>query len=544
MRVEPFRDVVPGTALDFSALRGDCAPAGKHGRIVRRGGHFEFEGLPGVSQRFYGVNICDSANVPDYETAKTFARRLARIGYNSVRIHHHEKSLVIKDDMTTLNEEAMRRFDGFVAACIEEGLYLTTDLFVSRGPIPRRACGIDEDGTVSVWEMKELSHFHEGIYSNFCAFARNFLTHRNAYTGRTLAEEPALGWLSFVNEGCFSGNLKQLRKYPCVVEKWRKWLAAKKAVSDEFAAIPDALPGDFGWSVADPHARAWMLFISDVEAEFGDRVTRFLREELKCRALTTNMNGVFYPAVYQVPRARNYDFVDDHFYVDHPSFPEKKWNAPSELWNKNPLRTDSLGGEQLAFRRNFGQPFTISEYNFAAPGRFRHLGGILTGAAGALQDWSGLWRFAWTHGIQRVKEPEKHGLSYFDVSGDPLSLAGERASVCLFLRGDMKPLSRTYALELPPSKALSMANSYMGVQSKWLSWYAQVGCNVSESELKGATWNVPFPKPYTDTAADVRRRIGETPMGDGRLTIDQKRGSLVLNTERTAGGFTEEGILD
>lgn len=145
----------------------------------------------GVTQRFYGVNVCGSAVIPDYETARAFARRLSRIGYNSVRIHHHEKSLVVKDDMTTLDEEAMRRFDGLVAACVDEGLYLTTDLFVSRAPVPRRACGVDEDGTFSGREMKELSHFHEGVYSNFCAFARNFLTHRNVYTGRPSSRSPA-----------------------------------------------------------------------------------------------------------------------------------------------------------------------------------------------------------------------------------------------------------------------------------------------------------------------------------------------------------------
>ena len=544
VRVEPFRDIVAGTALDFSALRGDWAPAGKHGRVVRRGGQFEFEGLPGVKQRFYGVNICGSANIPDRETARAFARRLARVGYNALRIHHHDGVLVDKDDMTTLDEEAMCKFDGLVAACIDEGLYLTTDLFVSRGSIPRRACGIDEDGTVSVWEMKALSHFHEGVYSNFCAFARNFLTHRNVYTGRTLAEEPALGWVSFVNEGCFDGNLTALRKFPCVAAKWRAWLARKKAADAAFAAIPDTLPENFGWSLAEPSARAWALFISDVEAAFGDRVTRFLRDELKCRALTTNMNGVFYPAAYQVSRARNYDFVDDHFYVDHPSFPEKAWNTPSESGNGNPLRGAAMGGEQLAFRRNFGQPFTISEYNFAAPGRFRHLGGVLTGAAGALQDWSGLWRFAWAHHLDRLREPEKHGISYFDVSGDPLSLAGERASVCLFLRGDLPPLTKTYALGLPPSKALSLENRYMGAPHQWLSWYAQVGCNVSEADMPGATWNVPFPKPYVEDEAAVRARLGATPMGDGRLAIDRARGTLVLKTERTAGGFAEEGRLD
>ncbi len=58
----PEPDIVPGSALDFSSLCGRDAPAGKHGRVVARGPHFEFEGMPGVPQRFYGVNLCFTAN--------------------------------------------------------------------------------------------------------------------------------------------------------------------------------------------------------------------------------------------------------------------------------------------------------------------------------------------------------------------------------------------------------------------------------------------------------------------------------------------------
>jgi hypothetical protein len=54
----------------------------------------------------------------------------------------------------------------------------------------------------------------------------------------------------------------------------------------------------------------------------------------------------------------------------------------------------------------------------------------------AREDLDGLWRFAWSHGIKGVYGPKP--MAYFDMSGDPLSLAGERASLCLFLRGDLK----------------------------------------------------------------------------------------------------------
>ena len=44
-------DIRPGSALDFTALGLTERPAGKYGRVVARGPHFEFENKPGVAQR-------------------------------------------------------------------------------------------------------------------------------------------------------------------------------------------------------------------------------------------------------------------------------------------------------------------------------------------------------------------------------------------------------------------------------------------------------------------------------------------------------------
>ena len=116
-------------------------------------------------------------------------------------------------------------------------------------------------------------------------------------------------------------------------------------------------------------------------------MTKFLREEMKCRALTTNMNCWHYPAVYQLPRANSYDYVDDHFYVDHPSFLENPWTLPSKCPNTNPMLGPNMGAQGLVMRRILDRPFTITEYNYSGPGRFRGVGGIACGTAAALPIW-------------------------------------------------------------------------------------------------------------------------------------------------------------
>ena len=152
--------VKAGSALDFSAAGWIDAPAGKHGRVVRKGDHFEFAGKPGVKQRFYGVNLCFSANYMSAADAEELATRLSRLGYNALRIHHYERELCDRKDGTTIRPEKMAELDNLLNACIRHGIYLTTDLFVSRN-VPWRSCGIDRDGVVQMKEYKELVLFHE-----------------------------------------------------------------------------------------------------------------------------------------------------------------------------------------------------------------------------------------------------------------------------------------------------------------------------------------------------------------------------------------------
>ena len=88
--LEYIRDIEPGSALDFSAMGIVDAPAGKHGWLVSRNGHAEFEGRPGVPARFYGVNLCMTANYLRPDEIEKVTDRLIRLGYNAIRIHHHD----------------------------------------------------------------------------------------------------------------------------------------------------------------------------------------------------------------------------------------------------------------------------------------------------------------------------------------------------------------------------------------------------------------------------------------------------------------------
>ena len=434
------RDILEGSALDFSKAGFTDAPAGKYGWLRNVGGHFEFEGLPGRPQRFYGVNFCGTANFPDHALADTLVTRLRRFGYNALRLHHHDAGTVEGSaDGLTLNPENMDRFDYLVAAAIREGLYLTTDIFVSRARvITWRHIGVDRDGLVDIQLFKALCAVYDPAFENWAAYAKNFMTHKNKYTGRRYADEPALSLISLVNEGVFyMGWTRGISDDPRIVASWRAWMKAKRATDPSFAADIDgeALPKSYWDRKTRPFVEQWC---AELETKMVARMKAHLRS-LGVKALITNdNNGPHYVARNGL--ASDYDYIDDYFYVDHPSFLEKLWQLPSRCPNVNPL----LGEKPVVpVEREFpfvkGKPLTVTEWNFSGPGRYRGVGGILTGATAALKDMDGLWRFAYSHTRDRLGDSDIRAPAYFDLASDQLSLASDRASICLFLRSDIEP---------------------------------------------------------------------------------------------------------
>ncbi len=533
------KEIVPGSALDFSGMGFTDAPAGKYGWLKAEGPHFEFENKPGVAQRFYGVNFCFTANFPSQEQAEQLADRLVRLGYNSVRIHHHDNGCVEgSPDTLTLNPDQMARLDGFLAACFKRGLYATTDLYVSR-KISWRHIGIDRDGQIETQVFKALIAVHEPAFQNWAAFARAFLNHVNPHTGRRYADEPGMPFIALVNEGSIGYRQAESRETPTMQAAWAAWLAEQRAKDPAYAEIPDKMP--LGMSGREGAAVA--RFVADTESRMVARMKAFLREEIGCRALISNYNCGTHYTTLQPVREALYDYVDDHFYVDHPSFLDKRWSLPSRCGNENPLRTGCTVPCGVAFTRLANKPFTVSEYNFSGPGMYRGIGGIMTGAMGALQDWSSLWRFTYSHRLENMFSTE-NAAGYFDVATDPLSQASDRASICLFLRRDLEPAAPRVAIDLaqrPDGQTVGLPEAARTVAPAWrvAAWHAQVGTYAATAPL--AAWRLlPESEAYaTGTVACVASLANTV----GPLVIDQARGAFTLDTARTMGGFAEEGRI-
>ena len=540
--------IEPGSALDFSRVVPHHEPAGKFGRVVAVGDHFEFESRPGEEVRFCGVNLVHGANVPEPENADRFAANLARMGFNSVRIHHHEAFLTgakPRGDGAALDvpDRNWKKFDALVAACVRHGLYLTTDLFVSRTKgMTWRAIGIDRDGTVPDREFKLACAFYEPAYSNLVAWTRLFLSHTNRYTGRSLAEEPALCGIGLINEGNLGRDgIDGLKKCPGFAEAWAEWCAARAGGSG--GGVPRPLPTDV-YGKAPLHGEL-ALFLAEREERLFARLRALLRDELGCPAPLSNLNAGYYPGQYLLPM-RNFDYIDTHFYYYHPRFLGKNWRFPTVIEAESPLVMNG-GVPSATWRRVLGKPFCITEWNWAAPGRQRAASGLVTGALAARQNWSGIWRFAWSHTKQGVEAPGSMPIRFFDLHSDPVQRASEYATLALYLRGDLPPLPaesesaetfREETLRDPAHGARQFGSPRKGVSA----WERRVGARIADAAPgQDPTHNTRMPTASAEPSTDDKSAVLPAPSGNAGPASD---GSFRVITPRTCGGFADCGALD
>jgi len=583
-------DIEPGSALDFSALVPRHAPAGKFGRVVAtRQGKFAFE-RRATPMRFYGVDLCCTAQFLPHALADRLADRLVRLGYNTVRIHHYERDLLERTpDALRLRADTLDQLDYLFAALKRRGIYVTTDLYVSRvvavsevypaqpaqGPNPQWTF---ENyyrvgpGSFDVQQFKLAVMINERAYANYKAFARTLLEHRNPYTGLRYADDPALGWLSVMNEDC-PGNAVGGLRGPLRDEwqrAWNRWLVARcpdqASLDRTLGRLPEGQNPARGTvplpslRVHGPATVAFNAFLAEVEQAFFTRTRKFLRDELHCPALLTDCNG--WTNTVQLQASRDaFDYVDDHFYVDHPSFLNQVREPPSRSANTNSVAGGAAGGRACAFSRVFGKPFTVTEFNYCGPGEFRGVGGMLCGALAAVQDWDGVWRHVYAYNREEIERPAR--LSYFNLAADPLNLAADRAALCLFLRGDLPPARHAVAITAAPGALLRSAQTSCDKTPAWdgLAWLTRVGWRFDgrpQADELPIAFSGRDASPFTLDAGlpllDALRQRAWLPAGnrsdfrqnrfqsaDGAVAIDAAAKVLSLDTTRTAGGFAAAG---
>lgn len=231
-------------ALDFSHLLD--APAGKHGHVTVKDGHFYFE--DGTRARFIGFNLPTRSNTPDHETAGKLAARFASLGVNVIRLHAadapigdepgswsscREASLLNYESGSTRNftQAGLDRFDYFWAKLKERGIYLHIDLIVARAF--QEGDGLDYPGQPGSC-LKCYTMVNRRLIELQKEYAEKLLCHVNPYTGTRLLDDPAVMTIQINNEDSAIKGTADVKDLPGVapyrkelLEKFGHFLLAK-----------------------------------------------------------------------------------------------------------------------------------------------------------------------------------------------------------------------------------------------------------------------------------------------------------------------------
>ena len=523
---ETTPEILAGSALDFSSLLD--APAGKYGRVVVSGGHFGFE--KGTKpQRFWGVNLCFGANYLEKPDADRLAERLARLGYNSVRIHHYDSEVA--------NAASLDKLDYLIAALKKRGLYIKTDLYVSR-PVA---------DAISLGDFKAAVLVSEPAFTNWQEFTKNLLNHVNPYTQLAWKDEPALGWLCVVNEPNLTNSLSGFKPelFGLIEKEWQAWRKSR-------SLAPAPLPRQVGTDKTGREVGAFLVMLH----ERGYTKMKATIRELGCKALLTDMNGWSESPTFMAART-SLDFIDNHFYWDHPKFLETNWQLPSEGYQEGAaaIGDGGAGPGGVAMTRIFGKPFTVSEFNYTAPNAHRAEGGLLMGAAASVQDWDAIWRFAYAHTKESAIAPGP--LSYFDLANDPAGLASDRAGILLFVRGDVRAATGAVSRHLrrdelltKPELAVSPGFGELALVTRVGTWIEDatgplapprpVELRLTKGDSKDALAQLYQSKRLPEsnrTNFDTQERQSET----NEVFVNGQFGSIRLVTPRLLGGVCPEG---
>lgn len=467
-----------------------------------------------VRTRLYGVNLSFGSNFPSAQDAPALASRLRKLGMNAVRLHHMDSfptddttapgSLLTTGPFPTFNRVALTRLSGLITALSEQGIYVNLNLHVGyrfrpdvdKVPAPQGPPGEAPIGN-------PLHVYHPRLIQLQEQYARELIR------ALRLRSNPALAMVEINNESSLLAAW-QWRKWEYAVPGgyaevleglWQQWLVARygstaraceawQVCANPSAPIPLLMPADAdiastelqklrermnamvsraaaylpGASPAQGHTGAvsgkarrtqdFLQFLADTDKTYFDRMRAVVKAEVDALVPVTGTQ-MAYGGALNFDSQSGMDYIDEHIYVGHPDFPAG-WNPRD--WRIRDV-TPSAGPElhrllALAFRRDRGKPFVVSEYSQPYPNPRGSETVPVLAAIAAQQDWDGLFYFDYTFDAKGLAAP-----SNFSLSGDWGKYALTGPSAWLFRQAVLPGHAARVVLPLPSAARQAIAAS-------------------------------------------------------------------------------------
>ena len=419
--------------IDLSFLNKNDKPAGKQGFIKRKGAQLFFEN--GSAAKFWGANIQASALFQSSSTdIKRHAKRIAQLGFNLIRIHHHDSSWVNpnifknqQNNTHELSDAALKKIDWWVKCLKEEGIYLWLDLHVGRRYTENDGISNFSDFSKgkAYAEAKGFNYYNNDVMALMQAFNKAYLTHINQYTQLAYKDDPAVIALLITNENDLTqhfGNALLANKN----------VPAHHAI---FSADADNFSSSHGLSSYKVKS-TWLMgeskiYLNDVEHRFNQQMIEHL-QGLGVKSLISTSNSWGNMGLFGLPSLTDGSLIDAHAYGKENEFKLNPRQAPGFLtW---------AGAAQVT-----GYPLSITEWNIEPfPAKDRFTAPLFVASIASLQSWDAIMLYGYS---QIPLGNAGYGSNYSSYN-DPAIIGLMPAAALLYRQNHVAPANKSYALKL------------------------------------------------------------------------------------------------
>jgi len=421
--------------VDLSFLNAAEKPAGKRGFLRAVGEDLVFE--DGTKAHFWGTNLTASAlflrTTPLLVCNQ--ARRLSKLGFNLVRIHHHDSDWVSPNifgvqraSTRELNAASLEKIDWWIKCLRDEGIYVWLDLHVGR-----RMTGSDgveafdeiADPSTKMADPRGYMYVNDSLKARSKEFAEAYLTHVNQHTGIAYKDDPAIVAVLITNENDLTHHFGNA----LLPDKNVPWHNARYMKLAGAFASRSGLDFEQVW-------RSWefgpsKIFLSNLEHAFFSDMTRYVRDVgVKVPIVPTNYWGEMSAA--GLTALGEGDIVDAHAY-----------GRANEVENNPRLGANLVSW--LAGGALTNKPYSVSEWNVEPfPAFDRAQVPLHVASIARLQGWNALLQYAYTQSPLTGTA----GIGNWEASSDPSMIATLPAAALLFRGGHVSPARTSYELAL------------------------------------------------------------------------------------------------
>lgn len=415
--------------VDLRFLNASDGPVGSHGFLHAKGDDLVFE--DGTPARFWGANVAAyTLFTGTQEEVCAQAERIAALGFNLVRIHHHDShwqkvnTFDLRGGTTQkLDAAAIDRLDWWIKCLQDQGVYIWIDIHVGRKFLPGdKLPGFEELERGQQGQAKGFSYLNPRAQALMDAFTKAYLDHVNKYTRKRWLKDPGIVALLITNENDLPDHFGNLfapdKNNPVHRNLFER--AATAIAKERNLPLPAAL-------------RTWepgpaKIMLADLQHRFDARALEQLDAlGAKVPVATTSYWGR--NALWSLPPLLAGGIIDAHTYGE------------AEALDQNP-RYRSNWIHFVAGAQVLGKPYTVSEWNVGWPERDRFTAAPYIAAIGALQGWDALVLYCYS----QVPVAPPRQVHEFTAWVDPSMLGLNPASAIMFRRGDVRQATQTVVL--------------------------------------------------------------------------------------------------